>query len=112
MIWLHNSRGRPDALLTFSAGAVAVVLLKVLAHGVVANGITFGSIDAGTIGALLTPTLGAYTAKRIMVDKGQAAQPGEVHPRGFVSSMVIWLEVALLVAIGWVAFWLFDRGAK
>ncbi len=56
MTWLKNSRGKPDAMLTFSAATLAVVLGKVV----------FGGLDAGTIGALLTPTLGAYVGRRWM----------------------------------------------
>lgn len=72
---LLNSQGRPDALLTFSAGAVAVVLVKVLFLGVTFGSWSFGTIDAGLIAALLTPTLGAYTAKRVMGGKTDAG-PG------------------------------------
>lgn len=75
MNWMiKNSRGRRDALLTFSAGAVAVVLVKVLLNGVVAWGVTFGAIDAGVIAAVLAPTIGAYGWKRTTVDRATAAQ--------------------------------------
>lgn len=74
MWWMiRNSRGRKDALLTFSAGAVLIVFVKTLLNGVTAHGITFGTVDPALIGALLVPTLGAYTAKRIKVDKEQQA---------------------------------------
>jgi hypothetical protein len=76
VIWmLRNSRGRPDALLTFSAGAVAVVLLKVLASGVVVGGVALGSIDATLAGAVLTPLVAAYTAKRVAGGKADAGEP-------------------------------------
>jgi hypothetical protein len=45
-----------------------VVLLKVLLNGasitIASHSYSFGTIDALTIGALLAPTLGAYTARR------------------------------------------------
>lgn len=72
---LKNSQGRPDALLTFAAGAVAVVFLKLLLNGVSVHGWNFGTIDAGLIAALLTPTLGAYTAKRLVGGKTDAPAP-------------------------------------
>lgn len=66
---LKNSAGRKDAVLTMSVFAMAVVLLKTLLAGVTFT-ITgdaifhFGTIDSGIIGALLTPTLSAYVARR------------------------------------------------
>lgn len=76
MTWmLKNSRGRPDALVTFAAGAVAVILLKVLLNGVslaVLGGVSFGTIDATLVGAVLLPTLTAYTAKRTIGGKADA----------------------------------------
>lgn len=77
MTWMvRNSRGRPDALLTFAAGSVAVVLVKVLLNGVDVAGWTFGTIDAALVGAVLIPTLGAYTTKRVAggkSDQGESA---------------------------------------
>ncbi len=70
MTWmLHNSRGRHDALLTFAAGAVVVTFAKVLANGVQVPGWSFGTIDPALVTALLAPTLGAYTAKRLIGGK-------------------------------------------
>lgn len=70
MTWkLCNSRGRPDALLTFAAAGVVVVLGKLLLAGVTISAagrtVSLGAIDTGAIAAVLTPLLGAYTAKRI-----------------------------------------------
>lgn len=70
MNWMiKNGRGRPDALLTFSATSVLVVLLKVLLNGVAYKGLTFGTIDAALVGAILLPTVGAYTTKRVVGGK-------------------------------------------
>lgn len=51
-----------------------VVILKVLLMGVsiVIDGkpiVTFGTIDATVIGAIITPTLGAYVTRRYMDKK-------------------------------------------
>lgn len=70
MNWMmKNSRGKPDALLTFSAMSVVVVLLKILLNGVIYKGWTFGTIDATLVGAVLLPTVGAYTTKRVVGGK-------------------------------------------
>ena len=103
MKWmLRNSRGRPDALLTFSAGAVAIVFAKTLLHGVVAFGVTFGSIDPGMVAALLTPTLGAYVAKRIGADREPASTvlPPTASTTGPPRGMVDLLELGFLLLIG------------
>lgn len=69
MFLLKNGRGNPDFLMTGAALTLAVVLLKVLAAGVVVGRVQLGGIDAALVGALLTPTFLAYTAKRIGVDR-------------------------------------------
>jgi hypothetical protein len=120
MTWmLRNSRGRPDALLTFAAGAVVVAFVKVLLHGVVAFGMTFGSIDAATIAALLTPTLGAYTAKRIGADKGSAVLPPsssstlpvEITTRGAAGYALPGLVLLLAIGFGIYLVAMAHRGA-
>ena len=66
-IWLRNSEGKPDAVLTMTFMGFVVVLFKVVMGGVAVpflDGYSFGEIDATVIGALLTPTLGAYVARR------------------------------------------------
>lgn len=66
MRWmLKNAKGNPDAMLTLAVATLAVVLAKVLAAGLVVGPVTIGPApDALSIGALLTPTLGAYVARR------------------------------------------------
>ncbi len=69
MRWmLLNSRGKPDAMLSIAVVSVAVVLVKFLFGGAViswsGNSITLGQLDAASIAAMLTPTLGAYVARR------------------------------------------------
>ncbi len=63
-----NSAGKRDATLTFALGAFLIAGAKVLASGVVfyvaGKELKLGTADAATIAALLTPTLGAYVARR------------------------------------------------
>lgn len=67
-IWIKNSAGKPDAMLTFAVIAFLTVVFKFLFAGfatsIAGHDVSFGSVDAGTIAALLTPTLGAYVARR------------------------------------------------
>lgn len=70
MIWMmRNSRGKPDALLTFAVISVTAVLIKVLLNGVVFRSWNFGTIDGNLAGAILLPTVGAYTTKRVVGGK-------------------------------------------
>lgn len=63
-----NSDGKRDPILTLAIISVIVVLLKVLGSGVTFNfggaPVSFGTIDGGLVGAILTPTLGAAVAHR------------------------------------------------
>lgn len=63
-----NSDGKRDPILTIAIFAVAIVLLKVLVSGVTFHVggqlVSFGVIDGGLVGAILTPTLGAAVAHR------------------------------------------------
>ena len=67
-IWIKNTKGNRDALLTFTAIGFLVCMLKVLFGGsvfvVYGYTLNFGPIDAATIGAILGPTLGSYVARR------------------------------------------------
>lgn len=66
--WVRNTKGRPDAMLTFAVVSFGVVLAKFIISGasisVSGHDIHFGSVDAASIAALLTPTFGAYVARR------------------------------------------------
>jgi hypothetical protein len=68
MFWMKNTNGKQDTTLTFAVVSLTIVLIKVLFGGVPFEiaGDTYMllPIDAGTIGALLTPTLTAYVARR------------------------------------------------
>lgn len=61
---LKNSRGEPSFTMTASVLSLTTVLVKVILSGAVINGHQLGTIDAGVIAALLTPTLGAYVVRR------------------------------------------------
>lgn len=67
-MWMKNSDGKKDAVLTMAFLGFIVVLVKVLIGGIsikLANhDVSLGTIDAATVGAILTPTLGAYVARK------------------------------------------------
>lgn len=67
-MWIKNTDGKPDAVLTMTLAGFVVVLTKILLAGITivmaGREISFGSIDGAVIGALLAPTLGAYVARR------------------------------------------------
>jgi hypothetical protein len=63
--WIKNTSGHPDAMLSLATLATLTVLGKVIVNGV------FGTIDATIIAATLTPTLGAYVARRHLPEKKQ-----------------------------------------
>jgi hypothetical protein len=79
-LWLSNTSGNKDAVLTMTVVGFAVILIKFLLAGIVLHfgdrSIEFAATDAASIGALLTPTLGAYVARRYTDRKyAQQAQP-------------------------------------
>lgn len=68
-VWLKHPRSnKPDTMLTFSALALAVCLIKFLLNGasveVMGYSIEFGTVDAALVAALLTPTLAAYATRK------------------------------------------------
>lgn len=64
MNWMKNTSGSEDAMLTLSVVTLGIVLLKFLVSEMSIGSLVFGQLDAGVIAALLTPTLGAYVARR------------------------------------------------
>lgn len=73
----RNTAGKKDAILTMAVFAMAIILIKVLLDGVVITVagnvlVNFGTVDSGIIGALLTPTLSAYVARRYTEHKFKA----------------------------------------
>lgn len=67
-IWIRNTDGKSDAVLTMTLWSLVVVLVKLVFSGFTLSfggwSVGAGAIDAGIIGALLSPTLGAYVARR------------------------------------------------
>lgn len=67
-IWLRNSEGKPDAVLTMTVMVLVVILIKLLfAEVSVEIGdhmVKLGTMDAGVVASLLTPTLGAYVMRK------------------------------------------------
>lgn len=68
MLWITNTEGKKDAVLTMTLVGFLVVLVKVLFAGAVfdlgVRTVSVGTIDAATIAAILTPTLGAYVMRK------------------------------------------------
>ncbi len=64
MTWLKNTDGKPDAVLTFSAVSLAVILVKFIFSEITIGPLAMGNLDAGVIAAILTPCLGSYCARR------------------------------------------------
>jgi hypothetical protein len=81
-IWIKNSKGQRDAVLTFTLVGFVVCMLKVLFGGsvfvVYGYTLNFGPIDATTIGAILGPTLGSYVARRW--NDGKSTKPADESP--------------------------------
>lgn len=64
MKWMDNSAGKPDAMLTLGAISLGVVLVKFFIADISVGPLVFGQLDGMVIAAILTPTLGAYVARR------------------------------------------------
>ena len=65
MNWMvRNSEGKRDAVLTMTLMGFVVVLVKFIMAGVTVAGFSAGEVDASMIAAILTPTIGAYVARR------------------------------------------------
>jgi len=81
MIWIKNTDGRKDAVLTMALIGFLVVCLKVLLGGfsivLVGKTISVGEIDASTVAAILTPTLGAYVSRRYTDSKFAKHSPAQ-----------------------------------
>lgn len=69
VLWIKNTDGRPDAVLTFAVIGFTILVVKILFAGL---HLVWGSHldllvqapDALTIGAVLVPTLGAYVSNK------------------------------------------------
>lgn len=68
-MWIKHPRsGKPDTMLTIAIASTAITLGKFLLHGVSFSlgdfSLAFGSLEATLVGAILTPTLGAYCFRK------------------------------------------------
>ena len=69
-LWIKNSSGKKDAMLTFATIAFAIVSLNILLSTIqelVFSGgqtISFQILDSGTMTAYLAATFGAYVSRR------------------------------------------------
>lgn len=64
MSWMKNSQGNQDAMLTLGVVSLSVVLLKFFLSEMSFGTVIFGQLDGMVVAAILTPTLGAYVARR------------------------------------------------
>lgn len=64
MTWMKNSQGNEDSMLTLGAISLGVVLLKFFIADISVGPVVFGQLDGMVVAAILTPTLGAYVARR------------------------------------------------
>lgn len=69
MNWLKNSDGKEDSMLTLGVVSLGVVLMKFFLSDMSFGPVVFGQLDGMVVAAILTPTLGAYVARRY-TDKG------------------------------------------
>lgn len=66
-LWIRNTNGKPDAVLTMVFVGFVIVMFKVLCSGsitILGNAYSSSGIDPETILAVLTPTFGAYVGRR------------------------------------------------
>ena len=68
-MWIKNTSGKPDAMLTFASIAFAVVTFNVLLATINALSfnewnISFSPMEASTLTAYLGATFGAYVSRR------------------------------------------------
>jgi hypothetical protein len=78
-LWIKNTDGKPDAVLTMTLLGFLTVLVRLLFSNVtlelLGKTITVGAIESGAIAAILTPTLGAYVARRYTDKKYPVEKP-------------------------------------
>lgn len=64
-IWIkHPRKKEPDTMLTLAVFAFVTVATKFILNGASIGTVDFGTTDAAMMAALLTPTLGAYWARK------------------------------------------------
>jgi len=78
MKWIKNTKGNPDAMLTFATVSFGVVtaniLLATLGHFEFGKlNFSFQGMDSGTMTAYLAATFGAYVTRRWTDSKSSAS---------------------------------------
>lgn len=69
-MWLKNSSGKKDAMLTFATVAFGIVSINILLSTVQefifsgGHSVSFQILDSGTMTAYLAATFGAYVSRR------------------------------------------------
>lgn len=64
-MWIKHPRSKkPDTMLTLAVVATLTALGKFALNDVVIGSVNFGTMDATLLAAMLTPTLGAYVARK------------------------------------------------
>jgi len=63
-MWMKNSDGKPDSMLTLGVISLGVVLVKFFLSEMSFGPIIFGQLDGMVVASILTPTIGAYVARR------------------------------------------------
>lgn len=61
---MNNSVGKPDSMLTLAVISLGVVLVKFFLSDISVGPLVFGQLDGMVVTSILTPTLGAYVARR------------------------------------------------
>lgn len=69
-MWINNTEGKPDAMLTFATVAFIAVTLNILLATIGqvnydGHSVTFTSLDSGTMGVYLAATFSAYVSRRL-----------------------------------------------
>lgn len=77
--WINHPRsGKPDTMLTAAVVSTVVCLFKFLMSGVTLEvlgyNLSFGTVDASTITAVLTPTLLSYVARKYTDSPGKESK--------------------------------------
>lgn len=68
--WITNpGTGDEDTMLTLAVYSLAIILIKFLGSEMTFGPVTFGNLDGAVVASILTPTLGAYVARRYTDNK-------------------------------------------